>query len=98
MHDVLEVRPEGDRWVVVGGGGEVVASHRGKQHAIEAAKALAARSHGDVRWLDGRGLPQGTASYRLFTWLPRRSWWAWLSATVERARGSGNGTIAAKDR
>jgi len=74
MAEVLEVRPQGDGWVIAKPDGTVISSYRSAQYAIEQAKALALRTNGDVRWLDSHGELQGQASYQLFKWR-RRPWW-----------------------
>jgi hypothetical protein len=74
MAEILEVRPQGERWVIAKADGTIVSSYRSAQYAIEEAKALAWRTNGDVRWLDSHGKLQGQASYQLFKWR-RRPWW-----------------------
>ena len=91
MSNVLEVRAEGPRWVIVQSDQTVVATHPTQQAAIEAAKTRAARVHGEVHWRDREGALQ-FADYRLFTWLPRRRWWArFIQRGRVTSRGSARG-------
>jgi hypothetical protein len=86
MPNVLVVREEGPRWVVLGADHTVVSSHPTQQAALEAAKVLAERVHGEVHWRDREGTLQ-FADYRLFTWLPRRRWWGRLIHSVHKNDG-----------
>jgi hypothetical protein len=83
MPNVLVVRAEGSRWVVLEADQTVVSSHPTQQAALEAAKVLAERVHGEVHWRDREGTLQ-FADYRLFTWLPRRRWWRRLIYSVHK--------------
>jgi hypothetical protein len=96
LNDVLEVRPGGERWVVATAQGTVLSSYRTQQQAIEAGKALASRMHGEVRWADRTGSLQGSASYRLFTWMPKRPWWARIWTTPKGRQRIDDGPMAAK--
>jgi Uncharacterized protein conserved in bacteria (DUF2188) len=94
MSNVLEVRAEGPRWVVVRPDQSIQSTHPTQQAAIEAAKTRAARVHGEVYWRDREGALQ-FADYRLFTWLPRRPWWARF---VQRGRVNSRGFTRGESR